>query len=322
MNHPVFLLFIAAFVSAGYAFTDEIIFGVNKAQNLWKAEHNHITRRGLRGIKKLLGTRLDKPLDLPEQKDHHIFGGPFNLPDTFDARMKWPQCPTVASIKDQSTCGSCWAVATAATMSDRLCISTGFSQIRNLSSHYILSCCGKYCGDGCDGGYTTQAVRFMYNQGVVSGGEYGSNEGCQPYQIPPCTSKCTLATTPSCSQSCLNRFYAVPLASDKKFLRTAYSLKKVDAYIMLEIFLNGPVLASYTVYSDFPAYKSGVYKRTSNTVIGGHSIKIIGWGTENGVPYWLVANSWGAKWGQNGFFKILRGSNECRIEEFVIGGKF
>lgn len=47
---------------------------------------------------------------------------------------------------------------------------------------------------------------------------------------------------------------------------------------------------------------------------GGHAIKIIGWGVENDTPYWLVANSWNTSWGEKGFFKILRGANECGIE--------
>jgi len=90
--------------------------------------------------------------------------------------------------------------------------------------------------------------------------------------------------------------------------------------IRTEIFKNGPVSAAFTVYADFPTYKSGVYQKHSNKELGGHAIKIIGWGVENGTPYWLVANSWNTDWGNNGFFKILRGSNECGIEEMVNAG--
>ncbi|UMM33861.1 hypothetical protein L5515_007182 [Caenorhabditis briggsae] len=69
---------------------------------------------------------------------------------------------------------------------------------------------------------------------------------------------------------------------------------------------NGPVEASFTVYEDFYIYKKGVYQYTAGEVLGGHAIKIIGWGTEHGTDYWLIANSWGADWGENGFFKIRR----------------
>ena len=64
----------------------------------------------------------------------------------------------------------------------------------------------------------------------------------------------------------------------------------------------------------------GVYQHTSGGILGGHAIKILGWGEENGSPYWLVANSWNPDWGLHGYFKILRGSNECGIEDQVVAG--
>jgi cathepsin B len=54
--------------------------------------------------------------------------------------------------------------------------------------------------------------------------------------------------------------------------------------------------------------------------LGGHAIKMIGWGVENGTPYWLCMNSWNKSWGEEGLFKILRGSNECGIEDSVVAG--
>ncbi|VDM79476.1 unnamed protein product [Strongylus vulgaris] len=53
---------------------------------------------------------------------------------------------------------------------------------------------------------------------------------------------------------------------------------------------------------------------------GGHAIKIIGWGVERGIPYWIVANSWNTDWGEDGYFRILRGKNECGIEQYVTAG--
>jgi len=64
-----------------------------------------------------------------------------------------------------------------------------------------------------------------------------------------------------------------------------------------------------------------VYVHKTGELLGAHSAKITGWGTQDGVPYWLVANSWGADWGENGYFKIARGDqNECMIQSNVCIG--
>jgi len=62
---------------------------------------------------------------------------------------------------------------------------------------------------------------------------------------------------------------------------------------------------------DFFNYKSGVYVHKTGALDGGHAVKILGWGTESGLKYWLCANSWGPAWGMNGFFKIEKG--DCGI---------
>lgn len=83
---------------------------------------------------------------------------------------------------------------------------------------------------------------------------------------------------------------------------------------------NGPVEGAFTVYEDLILYKSGVYEHVHGKPLGGHAIRILGWGVENNTPYWTVANSWNSDWGDNGFFKILRGENHCGIEDSISAG--
>lgn len=64
----------------------------------------------------------------------------------------------------------------------------------------------------------------------------------------------------------------------------------------------------------------GVYQHVVGNFLYKHAIRILGWGVENGTPYWLAANSWNTDWGDHGYFKILRGSNECGIESEVVAG--
>jgi len=87
-----------------------------------------------------------------------------------------------------------------------------------------------------------------------------------------------------------------------------------------ELSTNGPFEACFTVYEDFVHYTSGVYVHRSGSALGGHCVRIVGWGEENDTPYWLVANSWTTYWGDNGYFKILRGRNECGIESDCVAG--
>lgn len=93
--------------------------------------------------------------------------------------------------------------------------------------------------------------------------------------------------------------------------------------IRQEIYHWGPVTSGFTVHDDFQQWDGqGVYSwdKTSEET-GGHAIVILGWGTsDEGVDYWLVRNSWGPNWGDAGYFKIKRGTNECGIEENVIVG--
>lgn len=64
------------------------------------------------------------------------------------------------------------------------------------------------------------------------------------------------------------------------------------------------------------SYESGVYSHTEGGFLGGHAVKIVGWGVENGTSYWIAANSWGTTWGEDGFFRIQEG--ECGFEEQLI----
>merc|ERR1712003_348343 len=83
------------------------------------------------------------------------------------------------------------------------------------------------------------------------------------------------------------------------------------------IMAGGPVETAFTVYSDFENYAGGIYHHVSGSMAGGHAVKMVGWGVENGVKYWKVANSWNPYWGEKGYFRIRRGNNEGGIEDEV-----
>jgi len=82
------------------------------------------------------------------------------------------------------------------------------------------------------------------------------------------------------------------------------------------IYNDGPVSVAFEVVGDFRDYKTGVYSSTeckNSTQDVNHAVLAVGYGTEDGTPYWIVKNSWGADWGDKGYFKIERGVNMCGI---------
>ncbi|XP_037553434.1 cathepsin B [Nematolebias whitei] len=302
--------------------SNEMINYINKVNTTWKAGHN-FHNVDYSYVQKLCGTLLKGP----KLKTMVQYGGGLKLPAQFDAREQWPNCPTLKEIRDQGSCGSCWAFGAAEAMSDRVCIHSNGIVSLEISSEDLLSCCDS-CGMGCNGGYPSAAWTYWTEDGLVTGGLYDSHIGCRPYTIPPCEHhvngsrpSCTGegGDTPSCKSKCESG-YTPSYKQDKHYGKTAYSVEADETEIQSEIYKNGPVEGAFTVYEDFPLYKSGVYQHVSGSAVGGHAIKILGWGQENGVPYWLCANSWNTDWGDNGFFKILRGSNHCGIESEIVAG--
>jgi len=282
----------------------EIIDYVNSVQSSWKAGHNvRLSGLKVKDVKRMCGV-IDMKNDLPIAE---IDVGVAALPDTFDARTQWPGC--VGPILDQGHCGSCWAFGAIESLSDRFCIqSKGTAKIA-LAPQDLTSCDGT--SSGCNGGYPYLAWRYMQSTGVVT-------EACYPYAMGTCQHPgCSELPTPPCNKTCAN---GAKWASDKHFAATATQVPRNVTQIMTEIYNNGPVEGAFTVYADFNNYKSGVYIHTTGAQEGGHAIKIIGWGSDGGVDYWLVANSWNTSWGDQGFFKIRRGTNECGIEAGVVAG--
>jgi len=81
---------------------------------------------------------------------------------------------------------------------------------------------------------------------------------------------------------------------------------------------NGPIWVAFLVYEDFMDYKTGIYENLYGQRLGGHAVRLLGWGEENGKKFWRLANNWNTDWGEDGFFRMIRGQDECWIESLGI----
>jgi cathepsin B len=314
MNTAILVFCVACLALSVYASGDEapainidIINHVNSVQAKWTAGHNkRFQGLKIKDIKKLCGTAITGEAELPI-KDVEI---PAALPDTFDSRTEWPQCASIGAIRDQGHCGSCWAFGAVESLTDRFCIQSNGQSKPILAAQDPTSCDNS--NSGCNGGYLASVWKYMASTGVVT-------EPCYPYEMGTCHHPgCSELPTPKCNKICNTS--ALIFTTDKHHAVAGYSIARNITAIAAEILKNGPVEAAFTVYEDFNNYVSGVYHHVTGSAEGGHAIKIIGWGTESGTDYWLVANSWNTDWGDQGFFKIRRGTNECGIEAQVTAG--
>lgn len=260
-----------------------------------------------------------------------------DIPESFDVRTAWPECAAISGrVRDQSNCGSCWAFGSTEAFNDRYCIATG-DATTVFSPEDTNSCCsGFQCSFsmGCNGGQPAGAWNWFTKTGVSSGADYadiGTGNSCKPYSMQSCAhhvdppegmvscEDVETHKTPTCTSTCSENAYGTTYTKDKHFASTSYSVRGVEN-MQKELMEKGTLSVALSVYEDFETYSSGVYQHVSGKYLGGHAIKMIGWGVEDGTPYWLCVNSWNESWGENGTFKILRGSDECGIESDVVAG--
>ena len=210
------------------------------------------------------------------------------VPDTFDCREQWSG---ICTVRDQGNCGSCWAFSTTSMFTDRKTIAG--SGVGMLSAQDLISC--DTLDYACDGGNFYTAFTWFKNAGVTT-------EECLPYvsyyeRVPSCPTTCNDGTTITRYKCSSHTMFASCAAAQE------------------DMYANGPINAGFDVYYDFYMYESGVYVHLYGEYLGSHAIVICGWGTSSNIPYWLCQNSWGADWAEAGFFRILRGSNHCLIED-------
>ncbi|RLN54174.1 hypothetical protein BBJ29_005017 [Phytophthora kernoviae] len=204
----------------------------------------------------------------------------------------WRADGMVSPVKNQGKCGSCWTFSTTGCLESHMKLKHGDFTI--LSEQNLLDCAQNFDNHGCNGGLPSHAFEFIkYNGGL-------DTEDTYPYEAKE--GKCKFNT------------YHVGVQVETVVNITARDEKQ----LMAAVGSAGPVSIAFEVVSDFRFYKSGVYESSkcrSGEKDVNHAVLAVGYGVEDGKKHWIVKNSWGAAWGNEGFFQIARDRNMCGVAD-------
>lgn len=207
------------------------------------------------------------------------------LPKALPSSWDWRTSGIVPAVRDQSSCGSCWAFGTVGVMESA--VKKGGGPLTDLSEQFLISC--NKDGWSCNGGLT--ANKYHYNTLGTSQTAIGAVlESAKPYT----------ATNGTCPTA-----YSHPykLSSWAFITGSEWTMPTVDQ-IKNAIYTYGPITAGVCVDSGWNSYSGGVYKPLSNGCSGStnHQIVLVGW--NDTTSSWILRNSWGPSWGENGYMRI------------------
>ncbi|PWA65039.1 hypothetical protein CTI12_AA339080 [Artemisia annua] len=201
------------------------------------------------------------------------------LPESVDWRAKG----AVAPVKDQGSCGSCWAFSTIGSVEAVNQIVTG--DLITLSEQELVDCDTSY-NEGCNGGDMDYAFAFIVkNGGIDTDTDY-------PYTGKD--GKCD-STRKNAKVVSIDSYEDVPVNDEA-------ALKNAAANQPITVAIEGGG-------RDFQFYTSGVFTGSCGTQLD-HGVVVVGYGTEEGKDYWIVRNSWGAEWGESGYIRMERNIND------------
>jgi len=247
---------------------------------------------------------LNQFADITNEEYQQIYLGthitvPQSAFETFDGVLPqatvvdWRTKGYVTAVKDQGQCGSCWSFS--ATGSTEGAHFKATNNLVGLSEQNLMDCSTSYGNQGCNGGLMDSAFKYIIaNKGLDSESSY-------PY---------TAKDGPSCRYAPANN-----AATLKDFKDVA---KGSEDALLTAVHDIGPVsVAIDASKNSFQLYKSGVYYEPScSSSRLDHGVLAIGYGTDdsNNADYWLVKNSWGVNWGQQGYIWMARNrNNNCGI---------
>ncbi|XP_012585425.1 PREDICTED: cathepsin S isoform X2 [Condylura cristata] len=248
---------------------------------------NHLADMTSQEVVALMGL-----LSVPNQRQRNVtYKSTPNrtLPDSVD----WREKGCVTEVKYQGSCGSCWAFSAVGALEAQLKLKTG--KLVSLSAQNLVDCSTwKYFNKGCEGGYMTEAFQYIIDNGGID------SDASYPYKAVD--GKCKYDSR-NRAATC-SKYIELP-SGDEEALKEAVASK-------------GPVsVAIDASHTSFFLYRSGVYDEPACNRTVNHGVLVVGYGTLGGKDYWLVKNSWGLTFGEQGYIRMARNNkNHCGIASY------
>ncbi|XP_025417805.1 digestive cysteine proteinase 1 [Sipha flava] len=265
------------------------IHSKNRANLGYTLAVNHLADHSDEEIKSMCGYK--------KQKDEYNGGNAFpynkndfkNLPSEID----WRISGAVTPVKDQSICGSCWSFGTTGAVEGAYFMKHG--ERKSFSEQALVDCSWGFGNNGCDGGEDFRAYSWIEKHGLPTEDVYG------PYLSQD--GFCHISNITNGDRTKITSFVNVT-SNDEEALKIA-------------LFKKGPIsIAIFAALKSFSFYSTGVYydKECLNGPLDlDHAVLLVGYGSLNGHPYWLVKNSWSTHWGNDGYILISRKDNNCGV---------
>ena len=284
-----------------------VVDTINQAKLGWTAyEYPNLAGKSIKDISSMSGSVRFFQTDQSEkisnseriESDVEFAQTMNNLPQSFSLEKY------LSEPRTQKTCGNCYLIATIGMLESRIKLKYG--RDFPLSIQYLNDC--NHYAQGCDGGFASESLRYIHQFWALP-------DRCKPFE----------ARQGMCEGHCSMQFLQEIVTVDKPyFVGDAYD-KATEHKLMEELYKHGPVVVNFEPTYEFAYYRSGIFKPLKGTIQQifhgdtqwikvDHSVLLYGWGEENGQKFWLVQNSWGETWGENGTFKIVRGQNTLGIE--------
>lgn len=205
------------------------------------------------------------------------------------AAVDWVDAGAVTPVKDQGQCGSCWSFSTTGALEGVNFITTG--KLVSLSEQQLVDC-DTVSDQGCNGGFMDDAFTYVRGNGLTT-------ESAYPYKAVQGT--CAISGKPlAIGVGVVKGFVDVP-PGDENALQAAIAQQPVSVAIQANQIA-------------FQFYASGILTGTCGKRLD-HGVLAVGYGVDNGTPYWKVKNSWGPGWGEGGYVRIQRGVDKCGIAD-------